>query len=39
MPEKRTKKGWFDSDAFYSALDSVRQASELNWKQVGLELG
>jgi transcriptional regulator with XRE-family HTH domain len=33
------KKGWFDADAFYSALDSVRQSRRLNWKQVAAESG
>lgn len=33
------KKGWFDSDAFYEALDAVRQARKLNWKQVAAESG
>jgi transcriptional regulator with XRE-family HTH domain len=28
------KKGWFDAGAFYEALDSVRQAKRLTWKQV-----
>jgi transcriptional regulator with XRE-family HTH domain len=36
---KPGKKGWFDSDGFYSALDGVRQARELNWKQVAAESG
>ena len=40
MPGKKVgKKGWFDSDAFYSALDAVRRARELNWKQVAAESG
>ncbi|ADJ43941.1 XRE family transcriptional regulator [Amycolatopsis mediterranei S699] len=33
------KKGWFDAEAFYAALDSVRQARKLNWKQVAGESG
>jgi transcriptional regulator with XRE-family HTH domain len=33
------KKGWFDAGAFYEALDSVRQARKLNWKQVAEESG
>lgn len=33
------KKGWFDADAFYAALDSVRQSRRLNWKQVSAESG
>jgi transcriptional regulator with XRE-family HTH domain len=33
------KKGWFDGGGFYEALDSVRQARSLNWKQVAAESG
>ena len=33
------KKGWFDSEGFYEALDAVRQAKKQNWKQVGAESG
>ncbi|WP_422935810.1 helix-turn-helix domain-containing protein [Sinomonas sp. P47F7] len=33
------KKGWFDAEAFYEALDSVRVARTLNWKQVAAESG
>jgi transcriptional regulator with XRE-family HTH domain len=33
------RKGWFDTGAFYEALDSVRQAKTLNWKQVAAESG
>lgn len=33
------KRGWFDAGAFYEALDSVRQARRLNWKQVAGESG
>jgi transcriptional regulator with XRE-family HTH domain len=43
MPDKGTdrtdKRGWFDSDAFYSALDGVRRGRKLNWKQVAAESG
>lgn len=39
MPDKAGKKGWFDSDGFYAALDSVRRARELNWKQVAAQSG
>jgi transcriptional regulator with XRE-family HTH domain len=28
------KTGWFDADAFYAALDAVRQSRGLTWKQV-----
>jgi hypothetical protein len=28
------KKGWFDAEGFYSALDAARLARALNWKQV-----
>ena len=34
-----TKKGWFDADAFYGALDAERQARKMNWKQVAAESG
>ena len=34
-----SKKGWFDSEGFYAALDSVRQTRKLNWKQVAAESG
>jgi transcriptional regulator with XRE-family HTH domain len=33
------KMGWFDADAFYHALDAVRQAKKLNWKQIAAESG
>lgn len=33
------KKGWFDAGAFYEALDGVRQAKRLTWKQVAGESG
>ncbi len=33
------KKGWFDAEAFYEALDAVRQARRRNWKQVAAESG
>jgi transcriptional regulator with XRE-family HTH domain len=33
------KKGWFDAGAFYEALDGVRQARNLNWKQTAAESG
>jgi len=33
------KKGWFDADAFYSALDAERQFRQLSWKQIALESG
>ncbi|WP_037614853.1 helix-turn-helix domain-containing protein [Streptomyces aureus] len=28
------KKGWFDAEGFYAALDAARLARGLNWKQV-----
>ncbi len=34
-----TKRGWFDTGAFYAALDGVRQAKRLHWKQVASESG
>jgi transcriptional regulator with XRE-family HTH domain len=33
------KKGWFDAGGFYDALDSVRQAKRLTWKQIADESG
>ena len=33
------KKGWFDGEAFYAALDAVRAARRQNWKQVASESG
>jgi len=39
MAEKSDKSGWFDSDGFYLALDGVRRAKGLNWKQVAAESG
>lgn len=33
------KFGRFDSEAFYDALDSARQAKRLNWKEVAAETG
>ncbi len=33
------KHGRFDSNAFYEALDSTRQARNLNWKQVAAQSG
>lgn len=37
--DQMPKKGWFDADAFYAALDGVRQSRRLNWKQVSAESG
>ncbi|HET7059710.1 MAG TPA: helix-turn-helix domain-containing protein [Candidatus Saccharimonadales bacterium] len=34
-----TRKGWFDTKAFYEALDGVRLAKSLNWRQVATESG
>lgn len=34
-----TKKGSFDSSAFFSALDSQREAKKLNWKEVAAQSG
>jgi len=39
MTDRTEKKGWFDSDAFYAALDGVRQAKNLNWKEVAAASG
>ena len=33
------RAGAFDADAFFSALDAVRIARKLNWKQVAQEVG
>ena len=33
------RKGSFDADAFYSALDGEREARELTWKKVAEESG
>jgi transcriptional regulator with XRE-family HTH domain len=33
------RKGWFDSEGFYEALDAARQAKKQNWKQVAAESG
>jgi transcriptional regulator with XRE-family HTH domain len=33
------KKGWFDTEGFYAALDAVRQGRHLNWKQVAAGSG
>ena len=32
-------KGWFDSEAFYEALNSERQSRKLNWKEVAGQSG
>jgi hypothetical protein len=37
--DEMSKKGWFDADGFYAALDGVRQAKRLNWKQVSAQSG
>ena len=39
MADRTDKKGWFDSDAFYSALDAARRAQNLNWKEVAAQSG
>jgi len=33
------RKGWFDAEGFYGALDAQRQARGPNWKQVAGESG
>ena len=33
------KKGQFDAEAFYAALDATRQSRKLTWKQVAKESG
>lgn len=34
-----SKKGWFDAEGFYAALDAARLARGLNWKQVAVGSG
>ena len=34
-----SKSGWFDSGAFYEALDGTRRARSLTWKQIAAESG
>jgi len=34
-----SKSGWFDSGAFYEALDGTRRSRSLTWKQVAAESG
>lgn len=33
------KRGWFDAEAFYTAVDAQRAARKLNWKDVALQSG
>lgn len=33
------RRGWFDLDGFYAALDAARLAKDLNWKQVAAASG
>ena len=33
------KSGWFDSSAFYEALDAERRARSITWRQVAIESG
>lgn len=33
------KSGWFDGEAFYEALDAVRQARRMTWKKVAAASG
>jgi transcriptional regulator with XRE-family HTH domain len=37
--ERTVKRGWFDGEGFFSAIDSVRRARALSWKQVAAESG
>lgn len=39
MPDETRKKGWFDADAFHAALDGVRRARKLHWKDVAAASG
>jgi transcriptional regulator with XRE-family HTH domain len=34
-----SRRGWFDLEGFYAALDAARQAKNLNWKQVAAASG
>lgn len=34
-----TKRGTFDAEGFFSALDSARRAEKLNWKEVASRAG
>ncbi len=33
------RRGWFDLDGFYAALDAARRAKDLNWRQVAAASG
>lgn len=33
------RKGWFDLEGFYAALDAARRAKTMNWKQVASATG
>lgn len=33
------RRGWFDAEGFYRALDAQRQARKLNWKQIAEKSG
>ena len=35
----QTKSGWYDSAAFYAALDAERRARGITWRQVAVESG
>ena len=37
IPEASGRAGWFDADAFRSALDGVRRSRSLSWKRVASE--
>lgn len=34
-----TKRGWFDAEAFFQALNAHREARKLTWKQVASQSG
>lgn len=34
-----SRRGWFDLEGFYAALDAARRAKDLNWKQVASASG
>ena len=39
MEEAMPKKGWFDAEAFYGALDLSRESRKLTWKRVAEQSG
>ena len=39
MAARTDRKVWFDVEAFHAALDGVRRAKEMNWKEVASATG